>query len=101
MSRTLHPPSLTEEERSRGYAAMCHLARKVKGGVEMRSRFWIGRRMKLAAFPEKSLPNRAANTRALRIMMIPKETPYLMALHCSREYARLAEILPGLFRKYA
>jgi len=80
---------------------MCHVVRNVKGGVEMRSRFWIGRRMKVKAFPEKSLVNRAVNTKAVRLTMIPKDTPYRMALHCAREYCNLAEILPGLFKKYA
>jgi phloretin hydrolase len=80
---------------------MCHVVRNVKGGVEMRSRFWIGRNMKVRAFPEKSLVNRAANTKAVRMAMIPKETPYKMALHCAHEYCNLAEILPGLFKKYA
>jgi phloretin hydrolase len=80
---------------------MCHVVRNVKGGVEMRSRFWIGRKMKVKTFSEKALVNRAANTKAVRLTMIPKETPYRMALHCAHEYCNLAEILPGLFRKYA
>lgn len=80
---------------------MCHLVRNVKGGVEMRSRFWIGRRMKVTMFSETSPVNRAANTKAMRLAMIPKDTPYKMALHCAQEYNNLAEILPGLFRKYA
>ncbi len=80
---------------------MCHLVRKVKGGVEMRSRFWTGRRMKVKMFSEGSPVNRAANTRAMRMLMIPRDTPRQTALHCAGEYANLAEILPGLYKKYA
>jgi hypothetical protein len=80
---------------------MCHVVRNVKGGVEMRSRFWIGRNMKVKMFSEKSLVNRVANTRAMRLTMIPRDTPYRMALHCAREYNNLAEILPALFKKYS
>jgi phloretin hydrolase len=79
---------------------MCHFVRTVKGGVEMRSRFWTGRRMKVAVFPEGSPVNRAANTRAMRRIFIPRGTPRATALHCAREYANLAEILPGLYRKH-
>lgn len=80
---------------------MCHLVRSVKHGVEMRSRFWIGRSMKLKMFPEQSLANRAANTKVVRLAAIPKDTPHCMALHCAHEYANLAEILPGLYKRYA
>jgi hypothetical protein len=82
------------------HTRMCHFLRQIDGGVELRSRFWIGGNLKLDKFAEKSIINRIANTRLIRRLAIPRDTPYQMALHCAREYSNLAEILPELYRAY-
>ena len=82
------------------HTRMCHLVRKTANGVEMRSRFWIGGNIKLNMFSEKSLINRIANTKLVRMLAIPPDTPYQMALHCAQEYSNLAAILPELYRDY-
>jgi hypothetical protein len=82
------------------HTRMCHLVRKTAGGVEMRSRFWIGGNIKVNFFSEKSIVNRIANTKLIRKLAIPSDTSYQMALHCAREYNNLAAILPELYREY-
>lgn len=82
------------------HTRMCHLVHKTSNGVEMRSRFWIGGNIKLDMFSEKSVINRIANTKLVRKLAIPHDTPYQMALHCAREYNNLAEILPELYQEY-
>jgi hypothetical protein len=82
------------------HTRMCHLVRKTAKGVEMRSRFWIGGNIKVNMFSEKSLVNLIANTKFVRKLSIPSDTPFQMALHCAQEYNNLAEILPELYRDY-
>jgi len=79
---------------------MCHYVRNIEGGVEMRSRFWIGHTIRLKFFSRTSLINRLANTKLVRRLAIPGETPYKMALHCAQEYNNLAVLLPELYRDY-
>ncbi|MEW6078455.1 MAG: hypothetical protein AB1724_11630 [Thermodesulfobacteriota bacterium] len=33
-------------------------------------------------------------------LVIPRNTPYQMALHCAQEYNHLAQILPDLYREF-
>jgi phloretin hydrolase len=89
--------SVTKKAR---HTFMCHFVRQDCDGVEMRSRFWVGRNIKLDLFDEKSPVNRLANTRFIRKMLIPRDTPLQLALHCTQEYNNLAEILPELYREY-
>lgn len=79
---------------------MCHVVRPTPDGVEMRSRFWIGRNMTLKFLPERSHINRLLNTRPMRKLFIPGNAPERMANHCAQEYANLAAILPELYREY-
>ena len=88
------------ENKKADHTDMCHLVRQVEGGVEMRSRFWIGRRIKVRMFSNGSLVNRLANTGFIRKMVIPRRTPYQMARHCAQEYNNLAQILPDLYREF-
>jgi hypothetical protein len=82
------------------HARMCHFVRNTADGVEMRSRFWIGGNIKVNMFSENSIINRIANTKLVRRLAIPRDTPYQMALHCAQEYSNLAEILPELYKNY-
>jgi len=82
------------------HTSMIHFVRKIKGSVEMRSRFWIGRKLKLDFLSENSIINRLADTKTVRGLAIPKQTAYLMARHCAFEYSNLTAILPGLYQEY-
>ncbi len=79
---------------------MCHVVRATEGGVEMRSRFWIGRSLRFTPFSERSPVQRLINTKFIRRLVVPRDTPSRMAHHCAQEYANLAAILPELYRDY-
>lgn len=79
---------------------MCHLVRTTVDGVEMRSRFWIGRKVRLTMFSDEAFIQRIINTRLVRKLIIPADTPSQMAQHCAQEYSNLAAILPDLYRDY-
>jgi hypothetical protein len=79
---------------------MCHLVRSTADGVEMRSRFWIGRKINLTMLSEKSFAHRLTSTKLIRKISIPGDTPAQMAHHCAQEYNNLAAILPELYRDY-
>ncbi len=88
------------ENKKADHTDMCHFVRQVAGGVEMRSRFWIGRRIKVRMFSDRSPVNRIANTGYIRKIVIPRNTPCQMSLHCAQEYNNLAQILPDLYREF-
>ncbi|WP_028314030.1 DAPG hydrolase family protein [Desulfatibacillum aliphaticivorans] len=83
------------------HTLMCHFVRNVDEGVEMRSRFWIGKKILVYGDNENSPVNRLANTKLIRKIAIPKNIGRSMAMHCAQEYNNLAEILPELYRAYA
>jgi phloretin hydrolase len=88
------------ERHLRQHTAMCHLVRRYSGGFEMRSRFWIGRRIRLGSFPGAIIAEKLVNTRIARRVVLPSKTGLAMALHCAQEYSNLAEILPELYVAY-
>ncbi|MNP36999.1 hypothetical protein D3C76_1304230 [compost metagenome] len=68
-------------------AVMMHLFREVDGGVESRTRFWMGYNIidkKLC----KLLPDG---------IQMPIQAPMGLAFHNVEEYSNLAEILPSLY----
>lgn len=79
---------------------MCHVVRTTSDGVEMRSRFWIGRKIKFTLLSEESSVQKLINSRLVRKLAIPVDTPEKMANHCAQEYTNLAAILPELYRDY-
>jgi hypothetical protein len=79
---------------------MCHVVRTTADGVEMRSRFWIGRNLRFTPLSERSPIQRLINTKFFRKIVIPADTPAQMAHHCAQEYSNLAAILPELYRDY-
>jgi len=89
------------ETKKTQHTHMCHFVRNIEGGVEMRSRFWIGHNLKVKFASEGSIINRILNTQMMRRLVIPKGTGYSMALHCAQEYNNLAEILPDLYKEYS
>jgi hypothetical protein len=89
------------ESKHAEHTDMCHFVRKTSDGVEMRSRFWIGRKIYFAKFGKDSfITKHIVNTRLIRKLAIPSDAPYQTAMHCAQEYNNLAEILPELYNKY-
>ncbi|MEH7414721.1 hypothetical protein V7266_05480 [Neobacillus drentensis] len=71
-------------------AVMTHFVREVEGGVELRSRFWIGYQIDENKNPVKVLPEGVT---------IPELAPKSLINHCAKEFAHLAKILPSLFEE--
>jgi hypothetical protein len=69
-------------------AVMTHFVREVDGGIEFRSRFWIGYHIDENKQPKKLIPDG---------FKIPEIAPKSLVSHCAKEYTHLAKILPSLF----
>jgi hypothetical protein len=67
--------------------AMCHFIRDIEGGVEFRTRFWMGYQM-VDAEPVFMLPEG---------IRVPESVPRGLFLHNLEEYANLRAILPQLY----
>jgi hypothetical protein len=70
-------------------AIMLHYFREIPGGVESRSRFWMGYHM-IDKKPCKLLPEG---------IQIPIQAPMGLAFHNVEEYSNLAAILPSLYKE--
>ena len=68
-------------------AMMCHFYREIPGGLEQRSRFWMGYRIQNGR-PELALPPG---------VKVPHEAIQGLAIHNIREYANLAVLLPEIY----
>ncbi|MCD7864459.1 MAG: phloretin hydrolase [Clostridiales bacterium] len=66
---------------------MTHFARDIEGGIELRSRFWMGWTYEKGQ-DVKVLPDG---------MRYPDMAAMSLALHCAKEYHNLAAILPQLY----
>lgn len=82
------------------HTRMCHLVRRFEGGVEMRSRFWMGAEVKFHPFIGSSVLEYLVNNKIARRMLMPSKTGLCMAFHCAQEYSNLGEILPELFNSF-
>jgi hypothetical protein len=82
------------------HSQMCHYVRPWRGGVELRSRFWMGENVQLPGAAGTVLAP-LLNSDFVRRRMIHPNRPFDMAQHCAQEYANLAGILPRLFERYA
>lgn len=78
---------------------MIHYVRPVEGGVEMRSRFWIAREFEAMAGSLGVAAALADNTLVKRVV-VPKNLPRELALHCANEYSQLASFLPEVYGQY-
>lgn len=84
------------------HSAMAHVFLAADDGLVLRSRFWLGARIRpYAPAPLATLGERALNRPAVRDRALPREIAPALARHCAEEYANLARILPDLFRDYA
>ena len=70
-------------------AIMCHFIRETDGGVEWRTRFWMGYTI-MNGRPVCMLPPG---------IRIPEEAPYGLANHNVYEYGRLKALLPQIFEE--
>lgn len=68
------------------HTEMAHIFKQTEDGLLLISRFWLGQTLK---------------NPLLRKAILTEDTALGMAEHCCVEYRNLAEILPGLYRKYA
>ena len=68
-------------------AIMCHFIREVDGGVEWRTRFWMGYTL-MSGHPVCMLPPG---------VRVPEEAPYGLANHNIYEYTRLKSLLPLIY----
>lgn len=79
---------------------MCHFVRTTEeGGVEMRSRFWIGHKVRRMSGFGQSILNTILNQPFVKRKLIPKKIGKAMFHHCSQEYHNLAEILPQVYQE--
>lgn len=69
---------------------MMHYCREIEGGVEFRTRFWMGYRYN-QGIPMCVLPQG---------IRIPQEAPMGLALHNVEEFSHLATILPEIYKEY-
>jgi len=83
----LSAPAGAPESAPKAPAVMCHFVREIPGGVEFRTRFWMGYHI-VDRKPKLLLPP------GLRI---PEAVPKGLGIHCILEYANLRAILPALF----
>ncbi len=71
-------------------AVMFHSVREIEGGVEFRSRFWLGYHF-IGGKPVKLLPDG---------IQIPLPVVRGLAFHNVEEYSHLAAILPRLYEAF-
>jgi hypothetical protein len=71
-------------------AVMVHTCREIKGGVEFRTRFYLGCRINKGV-PMCVLP---------RGVKVPIEAPMGLAFHNVEEYSNLAAILPEVYQEF-
>lgn len=91
----------SRKKRIRQHGYMCHLVRKVKKGVEVRSRCWIGKKILLNGFSAGSVVTKIINRRFIKKKLIPRQIGYTYCIHCSLELNKLASILPELYSRFA
>lgn len=70
-------------------AIMLHFVREIPGGVELRTRFWMGYHMVNGKHVKKLPP----------FIKVPMESIKGLAYHCVEEYSNLAAILPAIYEE--
>ena len=66
---------------------MCHFVRETEGGVELRTRFWMGWTV-VNGREVKTLPDG---------VKIPEEAARMLLMHNIKEFHQLAHILPRIY----
>ncbi len=71
------------------------------GGVVLRSRFWLGARIRpYAPDPIASIAGAVLNNRLIRRISLPDALPEVLARHCAAEYANFATLIPELYERF-
>jgi hypothetical protein len=90
-----------DDRRRSRHSLMTHVFLDAGDGLVLRSRFWLGSRIR------PYLPGPLAaplvpllNTEAVRRRLLPAGLPRALAGHCIEEYANLAGLLPDLYPRY-
>jgi len=80
------------------FVDMCHFVRVTDGGgVEIRSRFWMGHNItKESGFAQKTI-SKLLNYPLIKRKLIPVKAGSSMFHHCTQEYHNLASFLPELY----
>lgn len=73
----------------KGCATMCHFLREVPGGLELRTRFWMGKKI-FKGEVHHLLPEGVA---------LPPIVPQGLAIHNVLEFTNLASFLPEIYRE--
>ncbi|KAK6850904.1 hypothetical protein PG990_008193 [Apiospora arundinis] len=77
-----------------------HLWRKVDGGLELRSRYWLGHEVYLQ-LPGMKIPlDYLGGVLGIKRMLAGEEIAYEQFLHDQIEFTNLAKILPGLYSEF-
>ncbi|KAK7943279.1 uncharacterized protein PG986_012392 [Apiospora aurea] len=77
-----------------------HLWREVEGGLELRSRYWLGHQVYLK-LPGVKLPlDYLGGLLGIKRMLAGEEIAYEQFLHDQIEFTNLARILPGLYAEF-
>ena len=78
---------------------LIHQIRRVEGGSEMRSRFWLGK-PELPGIPRDGLLGRTLGSDFLRNRVVAQDLGRDMVVHCGMEMNHLASFLPALYADY-
>jgi len=87
VSLLMNPPPGIPNHKSPAF--MCHFVREIDGGIEFRTRFWMGCHI-IEKKPYHLLPAG---------VKIPEFVPHGLAVHNVYEYTNLASILPEIYQE--
>jgi hypothetical protein len=80
---------------------MVHLARRTEHGIELRSRYWTGHRMRLNLGPSLSLPlDGLLSTLGLKRRLVGLPVAYDQLLHDQIEWTHLSSFLADIYREF-
>ena len=81
---------------------MVHLVRETEDGIELRSRYWIGHRMRLNLLgPSRSLPlDGLLSSLGLKKRLVGQRVAYDQLLHDQLEWTHLASFLADIYREF-
>lgn len=83
----LSSPAGAQPDAPKVPAVMCHFIREMPGGIEYRTRFWLGYHM-FDGKPKLLLPPG---------FRVPEAAPFGLAMHNVQEYSNLRAILPQIY----
>jgi hypothetical protein len=79
---------------------MVHLARKIPGGIEQRSRYWIGHDVKLRVLGRTFSMDKVGEALGTKRRMAGVRVAYEQLIHDQIEFTHLATFLPELWNEF-